>query len=77
MGKIIRKPNTEPYGTRQKRRKALYSIVAQLEEIMQAEQTYWRNIPINLQNGEAYEAAEHAVSTLEDSISSLYEVYEY
>jgi hypothetical protein len=61
--------------TRQRRRKALVSLIAQLEEICGAEKQYWDNIPINLQNGPAYEAAEQAVSAMEEALELLYHAY--
>ena len=61
--------------TRRRRRKALCSAIAQLEEIREAEKQYWDNIPINLQNGPAYEAAEQAHSALEDALELLYHAY--
>jgi hypothetical protein len=70
-----KKLQAEPFGTRQRRRKALVSLIGQLEEILDAEQDYWHNIPINLQNGQAYEAAEHAVSALEEVLSLLHGAY--
>ena len=61
--------------TRKRRRKALFSAIAQLEEIRDAEKQYWDNIPITLQNGPAYEAAEQAVSALEEALELLYHAY--
>jgi len=68
-------PKTEPYGTRQLRRKALYSLMTQLEGILDAEQAYWQNIPANMQNGERYEAAEQAVSAMEEALDMLHQAY--
>jgi len=65
----------DPCGTRRRRRKALSLAIAQLEEIREAEKQYWDNIPINLQNGPAYEAAEQAVSALEEAVELLYHAY--
>ena len=73
MTKANNKPDT--CSTRQRRRKALFSTIAQLEEIREAEKLYWDNIPINLQNGPAYEAAEQAVSALEEALELLYHAY--
>jgi hypothetical protein len=61
--------------TRQKRRKALVEVITQLEEICYAEKDYWDNIPINLQNGERYEAAEQAYSAMEEALALLYQAY--
>jgi hypothetical protein len=61
--------------TRQRRRKALVSVIAQLEEICYAEKDYCDNIPINLQNGERYEAAQQAFTAMEEALSLLYQAY--
>ena len=68
-----RKPDS--CSTRQRRRKALVSIIVQLEEICDAEKRYWENIPINLQNGERYEAAEQAYVAMEEALSLLHQAY--
>jgi len=73
MGKTIKEPDS--CSTRQRRRKALGSVIVQLEEICDAEKEYWDNIPINLQNGERYEAAEQAYTAMEEALSLLYQVY--
>ena len=73
MSRENKKPDT--CGTRQRRRKALFSLIAQLEEIRDAEKEYWDNIPINLQNGPAYEAAEQAVTAIEEAYELLYHAY--
>ena len=73
MDKTIKKPDS--CSTRQKRRKALVSLILQLEEICDAEKQYWDNIPINLQNGERYEAAEQAYTAMEEALSLLYQAY--
>jgi hypothetical protein len=73
MGKTIMKPDS--CSTRQKRRKALGSIILQLEEICDAEKRYWDNIPANLQNGERYEAAEQAYTAMEEALELLYQAY--
>ena len=74
---INKKPKADPYGTRQRRRKALYSLITQLEGILDAEQDYWWNIPINMQNGERYAAAEQAVSAMEEALDTLHQAYWY
>jgi len=61
--------------TRQRRRRALVSIITQLEEIFYAEKQYWDNIPINLQNAPAYEAAEQAATAMEEALELLYQAY--
>jgi len=65
----------EPCSTRQRRRKALVSVITQLEEIFYAEKQYLDNIPINLQNAPAYEAAEQAATAMEEALGLLYQAY--
>jgi hypothetical protein len=74
MSKENRKPDI--CSTRKRRRKAVFSVIAQLEEIRDAEKECWDNIPINLQNGDAYEAAGQACSALDEALESLYHAYE-
>jgi len=54
---------------------ALVSVITQLEEIFYAEKQYWDNIPINLQNAPAYEAAEQAATAMEEALELLYQAY--
>jgi len=61
--------------TRQQRRKTLNKAIMLLEAIADAEQDYKDNIPINLQNSQRYEAAEQAVSMLEESLNILYNTF--
>jgi hypothetical protein len=61
--------------TRQHRRKAIKSMVKELEEIMDAEQRYMDNIPENLQSSRTYEAAEQTVQALEEALGILTEAY--
>ena len=65
----------DPCSTRPLRRKSLISIIAQLENICEAEKQYLDNIPTNLQSGSAYEAAEQAVSAMEEALELLYQAY--
>jgi len=76
--KFMSKENkkTDICSTRQKRRKALISLIIQLEEIWDAEKQYWHNIPINLQNGQAYEDAEQAVTAMEEALELLHQAYD-
>jgi hypothetical protein len=73
MSGEIKKPDV--CSTRQRRRKALVSVIEQLEQICDAEKQYWDNIPINLQSGQAYEDAEQAVTAMEDALGLLYQAY--
>lgn len=63
------------YDTRPKRRQHIRLIIPQLEAIRDYESTYRENIPLNLQTSRAYEAAEHAVDTLEQAIDLLNDAY--
>lgn len=65
----------DPCSTRKYRRKALASVIIQLENICDAEKQYWDNIPINMQNGERYEAAEQAYTAMEEALELLYQAY--
>jgi hypothetical protein len=65
----------DPYSTRLRRRKALTAIVAQLQAIADAENSYLENIPTNLQNGSSYQSAELTVSALHDALDILIEAY--
>jgi len=67
------KPNVT---TRRERRRALDKAILLLEAIADAEADYKDNIPINLQNSQRYEAAEQAVSTLEEALNILYNTFE-
>ena len=71
------KPSSDPYATRQKRRKALCYLINQLKAIMYAENRYLGNIPENLQNSMFYEAAEHSVSSFEEALDILDGAYWY
>jgi hypothetical protein len=64
------------FSTRRKRRVALSSIISALGQISLAEETYINNMPINLQNSEAYETTEYYISLLEEAIDSLRSVYD-
>ena len=72
-GKELKK--TDNVSTRQRRRKALYALIRQLEEICGAERAYLENIPANLQNSQVYEAADQTVSALEEALGVLSEAY--
>ena len=61
--------------TRTKRRRQLKIIVSQLEIIRDKEDAYREKIPINLQSGTAYEAAEETIETLDQAIDLLNEAY--
>ena len=64
-----------PYETRRLRRKALDSLVTELQCIMNAETAYMERMPENLQASQAYEAAENAVSVFEEALDILEGAY--
>jgi hypothetical protein len=74
-GSTPSKPARMPITTRRERRKAVKTIITLLEEIIAAEAAYAENIPENLKNGAAYDAAEQTVSALEEALSNLVEAY--
>ena len=66
------------------RRKALNSIIEQLqelesniEEIMDEEMEYKDNMPENLQTSEHYEKSEEACSAMQDAIAEIDVVIDY
>jgi hypothetical protein len=61
--------------TRGLRRKAVKAVIARLERIRDAEESYCGRIPENLAQGSAFEAAEQAVSDLEQAINLLSEAF--
>ncbi len=74
-GQAESKTRTNPYATRPKRRGAVKLIIKQLNLILDAEQGYLDNIPLNLQNSAPHDAAELTVSALEEALSFLSEAY--
>lgn len=61
--------------TRPNRRKAVSRIVGALTLICSEEEAYMGRIPINLQGGEAYAAAEASAEMLAEAIESLTDAY--
>ena len=61
--------------TRRERRCSLKSIVSMLVDIRDTEEAYRSRIPLNLESGPAYEAAESAVFMLDEAISLLDESF--
>lgn len=61
--------------TRPKRRIAVSKIVRLLNLIYSEEEEYLNRIPLNLQGGNAYDAAEDSLSCLIDAIDSLSDAY--
>jgi len=63
------------YNTRAKRRYHIGKILIQLKDILDYEDAYRSNIPVNLQSGQAYENAEQAIDSLEQAIELLNDAY--
>jgi len=61
--------------TRPKRRRAVSLIVNALSQIHYEEDAYQSRIPLNLQGGGAYNAADDSISYLVDAICTLSEAY--
>jgi hypothetical protein len=62
-------------GKRRDRRSAVDVVIRWVELIRDAEERYMDNIPENLCGSENYYIAEQAVSTLDEVITMLCEVY--
>ena len=74
--KSVIKPKGVPnYSTRRRRRAAIKRIIEQLEQMKNWEESVRDNTPENLQGSSAYDAAEEAVSSLEEAIDVLAEFW--
>ena len=69
------KDSRNDFSTRPKRRTALPLIINHLERMRDSEVSYMENMPANLQGSSRYDAAESAVSFLDEAILSLENVY--
>jgi hypothetical protein len=63
------------FSTRPKRRRAVSHIVAVLIRLCNAEIAYRDRIPDNLQDSDAYAAADESVELLTDAIDALISAY--
>lgn len=63
------------YSTRRKRRAAVNQMVAQLELIAAAEETYRDNIPLNLLGSDLYDTAEEYICLLDEALDALRNIY--
>lgn len=72
---IPKKQKVISYSVRGNRRKALATIITQLEMIKDAEEQYKENMPENLKNSSRYDSAEQATMIMEEAIGLLGEVY--
>ena len=61
--------------TRGKRRKATALVIELLEKIRHAEERYMERIPLNMQSGAAYYAADYSVDSLIYAIIGLLDAY--
>lgn len=74
-------PNVKPFldtvdvSSRPKRRKAVSAIIATLAFIRDEETAYMERIPQNLQDGDAYAAADSAVEFLTEAIDLLMDAF--
>jgi hypothetical protein len=64
-----------PVDTRRQRRNAMKSLLATLERIRDAEESYRDNIPENLSGGSAYGVADECVSVLSEGFDVLEMAY--
>jgi len=73
--KACKAPTGADFSTRKKRRQAVSRMISQLEQIMDAEEGYMEAIPENLRNSVRYESAEESISSMEDALDKLAEIY--
>jgi len=71
---ISHKPSID-YSTKRRRRTAILSLIQQLEQIKDAEESCRDNIPVNLQSSVVFENADQCVSLLEEAIDLLVSIY--
>ena len=71
----VQKPTVDMYRTRRLRRSGLELLIAHLEAMRDAEREYLNAMPANLETSPMHEAAEQAVSALEDALNSLYDAF--
>jgi hypothetical protein len=76
FSKTSKKEGIDPYGTRQKRRKAIAKLIQDVEKALDGEFCYLDNIPENLQGSVRHENAERSVEGLEAAIEALGSIYE-
>jgi hypothetical protein len=62
---------TPDYSTRRKRRAAVSRLVAQLENIIAAEESCKNNIPLNLLGSGLYDTAEECICLLDEAAEIL------
>jgi len=72
-GKLMFSP--DGISTRPKRRRAVEMRIAELKVIRGAGEDYIHRIPLNLQSGDVYSAADNCIETLADAIDILSDIY--
>jgi esterase/lipase len=65
----------EPLSKRKQRRAAVKDIIAQMEQMVAAEERYLDSVPENLHGSKWHEAAEASISAMQEIIDLLGEVY--
>jgi hypothetical protein len=65
----------DPFTTRRKRRLTVKKMVAQMEQLIAAEEAYKENIPENLQGAKWYEAAEQSLEYMQEALDLLESIY--
>ena len=68
---VIRKLNEILEGKNKISIEVFEDFIDEIQTILDEEETYFYNIPENLQNGARYEESENAIDKLEDAISDL------
>jgi len=61
--------------TRSDRRESVKMLIAKLEQVRDAEETYMDNIPANLQSSPCFDAADESVTALTDALDLLLYAY--
>ena len=72
---VGREPPTDPYATRRLRRRAVESLIYEMESLALSEECYRDNIPENLRGSIRYEEADRSVGTAYEAIDLLREIY--
>jgi hypothetical protein len=61
--------------TRKKRRTAVKTIAARLEDVLTAEEHFYSNVPDNLHGSKWHEASESSISTIQEILDLLSDIY--
>jgi hypothetical protein len=68
---LVKHKAAPDYSTRRQRRRAIVTMIRQMEQMMAVEERILDNTPENLQDSSAYEATEEAISSLEAAVDAL------